>query len=74
MSLKLRECPFCGGNRVHFDTAWASSVVLIYCPDCTAIVSFKDNKRDTYKRAADAWNTRQKQIGKEVDYDNRQKA
>lgn len=55
---KLKPCPFCGGKRVHFDRAWASQVILIYCPDCTAIVSFGANKRDTYVYSEKAWNRR----------------
>lgn len=55
---ELKPCPFCGGNRVHFDTSWASTVILIYCPDCTAVVSYGNNKRDTYKYSTEAWNRR----------------
>jgi len=58
MSIKLKPCPFCGGNNVKFDYAWCSTVPLIYCPDCTAVVSFGGNKRDTKKYSAEAWNRR----------------
>jgi hypothetical protein len=55
---ELKPCPFCNGKRVHFDKAWVSSAVLIYCPDCTAVVSFGNNKRDTYKKSLENWNRR----------------
>ena len=55
---ELKPCPFCGGVKAHFDSSWASSVILIYCPDCTAVVSFGGNKRDTYKYSKEAWNRR----------------
>ena len=55
---ELKPCPFCASKRVHFDKSWVNSVVLIYCPDCTAVVSFGGNKRDTYKYSKDAWNSR----------------
>ena len=55
---ELKCCPFCGGDKVHFDTSWASSVILIYCPDCSAVVSFGNNKRNTYKFSAEAYNKR----------------
>lgn len=58
MKDELRPCPFCGGNKVRFDSAWGSSVVLIYCPDCTAVISFAGNKRDTYKYSREAYNRR----------------
>lgn len=56
----LKPCPFCGSKRVHFDKSWASSVILIYCPGCTAVVSFGNNKRDTFKKATEQWNQRAK--------------
>ena len=59
---ELKPCPFCGGDEVRFTQSWASSVVLIYCPTCTAVVSFGGNKRDTYKYSAEAWNRRGKHI------------
>ena len=56
--MSLKPCPFCGGDRIHFDKSWASSVILIYCPDCSAVVSFGSNKRDTFKHSAEKWNKR----------------
>ena len=55
---ELKPCPFCGGERVRFDRAFMSTVPLIYCPDCTAVISFGANKRDTLKKSAELYNTR----------------
>ena len=57
-NITLKNCPFCGGDKVKFDHAWCSTVPLIYCPECSAVVSFADNKRDTYKYSAEHWNRR----------------
>ena len=55
----LKPCPFCGGERVKFDRPWVSEITLIYCPDCTAVVSFGDNKRDSLAYSERAWNRRE---------------
>lgn len=55
---EMKPCPFCGGKEVKFDHSFWSTIPLIYCPNCTAVVSFAGNKRDTYKYSAEAWNRR----------------
>lgn len=55
---RLRPCPFCGSDNVKFDWSMWSNVPLIVCKDCSAVVSFGANKRDSQKKSAELWNRR----------------
>lgn len=65
MMYELQPCPFCGGKNIYLDKAFINSVPLIYCPDCTAVVSFGKNKRDSFKKSAELYNTRRPIVSKE---------
>lgn len=54
----LKPCPFCGSKNVIFDRTWVNTVPLIFCQDCTAVVSFAANKEDSLKKSSELWNRR----------------
>ena len=55
--LKLRECPFCGGNVRRF--IGFGGLNFFTCQKCGAVVSFDNDFYNTYKdRAIEAWNRR----------------
>lgn len=55
--LKLRECPFCGGNVSR--VIGFGGLNSFKCWKCGAVVSFDNDFYNTYKdRAIEAWNRR----------------
>ena len=55
--LKLRECPFCGGNVRRF--IGFGGLNFFTCQKCGAVVSFDNDFYNAYKdRAVEAWNRR----------------
>lgn len=56
--IELRPCPFCDSTNVRIERSMVNDVPLIHCKDCTAVVSFPANKRDTLKKSAELWNRR----------------
>lgn len=65
--LKLRNCPFCGGDNLYIVhiTGYLDVTVGVFCNWCKVTVVHEDNEQegdtlDTRRRAVIAWNRRAK--------------
>lgn len=69
LSEKLMSCPFCGGEAKmtiearYADGGWGKTYRIFYvsCKDCearTRAFNDIDNPRDSWEKAAEAWNDR----------------